>query len=447
MAPDATFNSGAMFMGAMFASPLYLENGPGGTGVFFAVTTNNNVHALHETTGVTVWTRNIGAPATANVGCFGNNGGIPTLGILATPVIDAAARTIFVAGATGGAQGVMAQVASAINVDDGTVRAGWPVNVSTALSFDPAIHNQRSALSLVGGILYVAYGGYVGDCGTYRGRVVAINAANPATMGGWATAGQGEGIWTPGGMASDGNGVFAVTGNRTGTAGGGHQDSEEVVRITGMGTKADYFFPTNWMTMDGDDSDFGSVSPVYVQLPGATPSNIVVAIAKDGHMYLLDAAQLRGTSTAAGGQKVDFMVATGPMAIHTVPGAYRTAQGLYVMLSTTNGASGCPGGGMGRQVISVRIAPGNPPVPTVAWCAPMMTVTTGPIATTTDGQSEAIVWFMSAGRLVGVDGDTGAQIVSSMNTCSGVQRWTSPIAVKGRIIAGGDNHLCSWSPQ
>jgi hypothetical protein len=77
----------------------------------------------------------------------------------------------------------------------------------------------------------------------------------------------------------------------------------------------------------------------------------------------------------------------------------------------------------------------------------MMTVTTGPIATTTDGQSEAIVWFMSAGRLVGVDGDTGAQIVSSMNTCSGVQRWTSPIAVKGRIIAGGDNHLCSWSPQ
>ena len=47
----------ATFTGAMWASPLYLQNGPGGKGVFFAVTTGNDVFALDETTGATVWTK------------------------------------------------------------------------------------------------------------------------------------------------------------------------------------------------------------------------------------------------------------------------------------------------------------------------------------------------------------------------------------------------------
>ena len=45
----------------MWASPLYLENGPGGKGVFFAVTTGNDVFALDETTGAMVWMHNIGS--------------------------------------------------------------------------------------------------------------------------------------------------------------------------------------------------------------------------------------------------------------------------------------------------------------------------------------------------------------------------------------------------
>ena len=40
------------------------DNGPGGKGLFFAVTNGNDVFALDETTGATVWTKNIGtAPA------------------------------------------------------------------------------------------------------------------------------------------------------------------------------------------------------------------------------------------------------------------------------------------------------------------------------------------------------------------------------------------------
>jgi len=48
------------------ASPLYLENGPGGKGVFFVETIANDVFAFDETTGAVVWQRNIGPSPTGN---------------------------------------------------------------------------------------------------------------------------------------------------------------------------------------------------------------------------------------------------------------------------------------------------------------------------------------------------------------------------------------------
>ena len=178
----------ANFTGAMFASPLYLENGPGGKGVFFAVTTGNDVFALDETTGAVVWKHNIGpSPTASGAGC----GNISPIGILSTPVIDPAARTIYVAGAIGTGAAIQRHEVHALSVDDGSERAGWPVDVSKAtapgaaadggaLPFMPSPQNQRSALSLVNGIVYVAYGGHVGDCGPYHGWVVAINTAEPS---------------------------------------------------------------------------------------------------------------------------------------------------------------------------------------------------------------------------------------------------------------------------
>jgi hypothetical protein len=169
---------------------------------------------------------------------------------------------------------------------------------------------------------------------------------------------------------------------------------------------------------------------------------MVVQVSKDGHLYILDAANLGGID----GFKVDFTVASGAMAVHSAPGSYKTAMGTYVMLSTDSGAV-CPAGSSasGRVVMAVRLAPGNPPVPTVAWCASLATQTTGPIATSTDGQNNVVVWYMSGGTLKGVDGDTGAAVYSSSNTCSGVQQWTAPIAANGKIVVGATGHLCSWS--
>ena len=439
MAADAGFT--ASFTGNMWASPVYLENGPNGKGVFFAVTTANDVYALDETTGAQVWTHNIGSSPTSNASAGTTNcGNIHPLGILSTPVIDANARTIYVAGAIG-TTSITSHEVHALSVDDGTEKSGWPINNSTATSgsitFDTVHENQRSALSLVNGVLYVAYGGHIGDCGAYHGWVIGITTSNPTMRGAWATGGQGEGIWQAGGLASDGTSVFTPTGNRTGGS-GAHQDSEEVVRITGLGTRADAFYPSRWSTMDGQDADMSANSPVYITSPGP----YVVQISKDGHLYLLDPANLGGQD----GFKVDFTVASGAMAIHTAPAAYRTAMGTHVVFSTDSGAQ-CPSGG-GKSVVSVLIPAGNPPAPSVAWCVAQSGPVTAPIATTTDGQANAIVWFMNNGKLMGVDGDTGATVFGGgSSTCSGVQQWTSPIAANGHIVVGGNGHLCSWSPQ
>lgn len=443
LASDADFK--ASFSGAMWASPLYLENGPGGKGVFFAVTTSNDVIALDETSGEVVWMRHLGDSPTSNgVGC----GNIHPLGILSTPVIDAETRTIFVAGAIG-TNAIARHEVHALSVDDGQERAGWPVDVSTMqfdqLTFNPPPQNQRSALSLVHGVVYVAYGGHVGDCGDYHGWVVAIDGKDPTKRGAWATRGRGEAIWAAGGMASDGESVFAVTGNSTsGVSSRANSDSEQVVRLTGLAAfdrnDANLYFPATWRTMDGADADFGASSPLFFRLPGATPASYLLAIAKDGHLYLLDSANLGGMD----GHVVDFSVSSGSMSIRTVPAAYASDGGVNVVFSTVTGAK-CPDGSRNAVIMAVRIDAGTPPVPQVAWCAGFSGGETAPIVTTTDGETEPVVWFMDGGKLRAVDAQAGEPLWTSSDSCSGVHKWTSPIAVKGRIIVGGDDHLCAWS--
>ncbi len=447
MAPDTNFNNAATFTSTVSgganvaASPVYLD-GANGTGLFFIPTVGGDVVALKED-GTSQWKTSIGAPATGNIGCSGQTNA--PLGILSTPVIDAQSKTIYVAGILGGAQGVTSQIASAIDITTGKVKSGWPVDVGMAASFDPKIHNQRSALSLVNGILYIPYAGYIGDCGSYHGRVVAINTSTPTTVGQWATGDMGGGIWASGGLASDGTSVFAATGNYVPllSAPATHTDSEEIVRVTGMGTKADYFYPGNndWAAFDKADADMGSNNPMVINVAGATPSKLIAAIAKGGQGYLLDAASMHGSTTSGGGEKATFSLSNGSSSVYGAPASYKTATGTYIVMMSSKAAA-CPGGGTGNQMMAVRIAP-NPLAASVVWCAATSS-STNPIATTSDGSSDAIVWYVSGGKLMGVDGDTGATVYSSTTSCSGVPKWSSPIAVKGRIVVAGNGHLCAW---
>ena len=87
------------------------------------------------------------------------------------------------------------------------------------MTFTSSIQNQRGALGLVNGVVYVPYSGHFGDCGTYRGWVVGVPINNPSSVTAWATTAIGGGIWGHGGVASGGSNTFVVTGNTFQTGG------------------------------------------------------------------------------------------------------------------------------------------------------------------------------------------------------------------------------------
>ena len=455
------------FAGEVSAIPLYLAGPSGGAGEYIAVTTQNDVYAFTEGTGALAWKKNIGA----NLGKAGTLCGTPAVhGIVSTPVIDGTARVIYVIGGmTDGHYEIHALAA-----DTGMEVTGWPVSSTKfkagSTTFNATPQSQRSALSLVNGILYVAFGGYCGDRGAYKGWVQAVDTKDPTMLGAWAsldtgTGDGGAGIWAPGGMPSDGTGVFAVTGNVASATGTDHSatDSEEIIRITGLGVgnrdAKNMFFPTEWATpMNSGDLDFGSSSPVILTVPNSTPSKIIVAPAKNGRVYFLDDANL-GASL---GQFADMAVAnTTSGSVFTAPTAYTTATGVYAAISTGSGSQcpSSPGPGTNNgSVMSILLQPGatatQAPMPKIAWCATTgadaATTRRSPISTNSAGTADPIVWMMDGTKLKGYDGDTGAVVFDGgTGTCAGVHAFTTLIEANGHVLAAGDSggqaHLCSWS--
>jgi hypothetical protein len=474
MAPDTMFNTNATFPanGNMTnqgtGSVLYLEDGPAaagcptgatgcmatsrpaGNGLFFAfpaLGSNPNVVAFDETTGQPVWT--------AHVMTGGD-------GIRGTPVIDPGSRRLFVV--TGGNP----HMVHALSLDNGaeTTTGGWPVTLSSTTlkyngtGFNSGGQNQHGASLLLNGIMYIPFGGQYGDGGTYLGWIAAVDTTNPANIAGWATQSARSGIWGSGGLASDGTYVFGVTGDTTSTP-RANSDSQEVVRVKGMAQfsrdAASIFVPTEWQGWDkpAGDLDYGASTPSFVPLPsGSNPASLLVAPAKAGRLYVLNGTNLSGgTYPTPGGDLADLVVAsTTAESVYTAPTIYSSASGLHATINVGVGPANCPAGTKtsNEMIISVLLQPGQTPIAKEVWCAPNAGgghTNYPPISTTTDGvNSNAIVWFINGSQLEGVDGDTGAVLVTTTGApCMNVPSMSFPIAVKNRIVVSALGHLCSWS--
>ena len=79
------------------------------------------------------------------------------------------------------------------------------------------------------------------------------------------------GIWTPGGVSSDGKSVFAVTGNTEGAT--AYSDGNGVFKFQAgpvfKYTAPNYFAPSQWKQYDDNDVDLCGSEPVVLDLPGA----------------------------------------------------------------------------------------------------------------------------------------------------------------------------------
>ena len=133
------------------------------------------------------------------------------------------------------------------------------------------------------------------------------------TLRGWATTAIGGGIWGHSGVASDGTNMFVITGNTFNT-GGNWMGGEAIIRLqagpvfNGQPSTVNYWAPTNWFKLDQGDTDLGGVSAMLIDVPGATPSQLVLAIGKDSNAYLLDRNNLGGIAAPVAQLSVDGVI-------------------------------------------------------------------------------------------------------------------------------------------
>lgn len=424
--------------GNVYAQPLYIEGGPGGKAMIIAVTESDNVYALDAADGTVIWQRNVGTPVPRSSLQCGN---IDPLGITGTPVVDLASRTLlFDAMTTTDGGTTKRHLIYSMNVDTGTTNSGWPVDVGATATyggtvFDSAIQNERGALAVLGGIVYVPYGGHSGDCADFHGWLVGVPLNNPANVMAWATGVRGGGSWAPGGVASDGVDPFIATGNTFGvsTWSGG----EAIIRFQPgpvfSGLTNDYWAPTNWVALDNGDIDLGGSGALIVDVPGATPSQLVVSLGKDGNAYLLNRTNLGGISAPVAQAHVSTS------AIRQAAAAYRTAQGTHVVFC-----------GNTTDLSAFRIGATDPPSITSLWTV-SQNGRGSPFVTSTDGTNDVIVWGIGSEgdqRLHGFDGDTGAVVFSgggANELMTGTRRFNTGIAARGRIYIANDNRVYAFT--
>ncbi|HEX6467815.1 MAG TPA: PQQ-binding-like beta-propeller repeat protein, partial [Streptosporangiaceae bacterium] len=144
--------------GAVYGQPIVVH------GTAYAATENDTVYALDPATGHQRWKRHLGQPVPLSRLPCGN---IDPLGITGTPAYDATTRTLFVAMETTGAHHTL------VALDPASGRTRFTKDLDVLPGRDRTAEQQRGALAVAGGRVYVPFGGLAGDCGNYVGYVAA----------------------------------------------------------------------------------------------------------------------------------------------------------------------------------------------------------------------------------------------------------------------------------
>ena len=429
--------------GHIYAQPLYWRAPGSNLAILILATEDNVVHAIDAGTGAVVWKRSLGRPvARSSLPC----GNIDPLGVTGTPVIDESTEAVYLNAAVDDPSGPR-HLLFALSLKDGSLLPGWPVDVADALNgedqnFVPRDQNQRGALAILGGTLYVPFGGHFGDCGQYHGFVVGISLSEPRTVRSWATRGRGGGIWAQAGISTDGESLFVATGNTLGAT--TWSDGEAVLRLAPdlhrSDDKRDFFAPSDWQALDARDADLGGTNPLPFDIPTQNGNQaLILALGKDGKAYLLDRNNLGGIGGSLAVETVDTR------AIITAPAAYPAADGVFVAFRGP-GAHLMTWRDTGLTVLKIR--PGSPPAMTTAWSAPLYGVGS-PIVTTTDGHSNPIVWIVGAegdNRLHGFRGDTGEPLfVGPSQAMAGLRHFQTLIATEQRLYVGADGGIYAFA--
>jgi len=155
-----------------YGQPLYIPGvvvGSATHNMVFATTVNNSVYGVDADSGAQLWHVNLtpsgaSVPTAANMSALGACGGsyhdfAGKIGIVGTPVISTTTNSLYVV-ARSIESGAYVQRLHMLNLATGAEQSGSPVVISgsaSGVTFNPQLNNQRPALALVNGVVYIAW--------------------------------------------------------------------------------------------------------------------------------------------------------------------------------------------------------------------------------------------------------------------------------------------------
>jgi polyvinyl alcohol dehydrogenase (cytochrome) len=264
------------FRGGVYAEPLVYD------ATVYVATENDSVYAIAAKTGRVLWRLHVGTSVSTSVidsapTLGGGCGDVDPLGITGTPVIDAATHEIFVAEETelAGHKGWRGIRHWLVAIGLRSHRVLWHRDIDPPHPNNPNFYyipaeQQRPAMTLANGRLYVAFGGLSGDCGQYHGYVVDSSIAGTGPLGVYRVPTQREGaIWeTNGAVVSPKGDLYVATGNGSSNQLSHFDEGNSVVELSPTLHRLGYWAPSNWVQLNDDDWDLGSGGPISV--PGTS---------------------------------------------------------------------------------------------------------------------------------------------------------------------------------
>lgn len=412
--------------GEVYAEPLVYN------GVVYTATLNDTVYALNQSDGTILWSKNVGAPQTGGWSCS-----TLVAGILSTPVIDTAANRIYVA-AEMAAVGSTLPTYHLFGLDLGNLgNKVLDVPIAPA-GFDWQVQQQRGALAVANGYVYVPFGGRAGDCFDLAGDPYYSWVAGVPTAGGMTNVFQNPataaGSWAAGGVVVDdsSHNVFFATGNAIPCSGAVRSDS--VIRTNPTLGSPTFFQPQDWLAnWCGPDSDLGSASPVLIS------PNLLFQAGKHGGGFLVNPTNLGGTNgqlyPPGSPTYTQADVCAGSHSDATFGGFAYAAPYVYLECET-------PNNGLGLVAINVNTStpsftPCGSSCPAPDWHVGGTTQFGPPIV------AAGAVWAASNSGLTAYNATTGALIYQSASF--GVNRFVTPSEAGGQVFVPSHNVIRTFT--
>jgi hypothetical protein len=455
-----------------FTQPLYVANvpfpGAGQHNAVYVCTASNSVYAFDADgkTSAPLWHKNLmpagASPIDGTTTGYGGGPILPNVGITGTPVIDGSTGTLYVVAATQESSGVVHRL-HALDITTGNEKFGGPVviqasvpgtgsgSVNGQIAFDAQFELQRNALTLVNGVVYMAWGSY-DDYGPYHGWVMGYDASTLAQVIVWNSTPNGHqgGIWAAGAsFSTDSSGnIYVVTGNGTSDGFSGGKDwGDTVLKLKPNGNTfsvVDYFTPFDQSNLMANNLDLGSSGFTLLLNQSGPIANLGVSAGKSGKIYLLNLNNLGG-----------FRAGNDNQIVQSIPGALGTQTDDNDFSTATYWQGNLYYTGNKDVIKQFKLSGGLLSNSPVAQGNYVYGYPGANMSVSSNGANDGILWAIEPGGvnvLHAYDATNVGKELYNSNQAPGrdqfgvAVRFTVPTVINGKVYVAGGSQLAIFGP-